>query len=211
MRKLDSLAADIMDLYYQDFPDADESFFTREFFERMVLDGYASLLQSVYNRSYELLRADNKHKTSMVVFDSELLTKEEVEVKEGKVTLKHRVMSFLYDQSGCAIQDVQGDCDFIRIRYFEKHKLKLIENGSEVFWWAEPSLETTELNFSKSTNAKANIYYLPSGDNTVQVGDSAADDIKRNVLALLWEAKKGGYPPDEINDGSKTVKQEQGQ
>ncbi len=209
MKALNILAADIKDLYYQDFTDSNEGFFDQEFFERQVQDAYAAILQDVFDKTYGLLRGEGNHKINMVSFDSQWLLREEIEIREGRAELKFVPMSFRYDQSECGIQDVIGSCNFIRIKYDEQHKFNHIVSSNEVFWWTERG-ENTELYFKGTCKEKAKVYYIPTGTNA-PIADSAADDIKKAVLALLWEAKRGGYPPDEINDSSKTIKKEQGE
>lgn len=209
MKQLKVLAADIKDLYYQEHPDTDEAFFDQDFFNRQVKDAYAKLLQDCWDSSYALLRADGRHKVEMVSFDSQWLIKEKVDIKKGAATLKHKPVTFKYDQSNCGVQDILGKCNFIRIKYDEQHKFKHITQTKEVFWWVEPD---AEISFHGTCNEEATVYYIPSGDDSsVSIADGAADDIKRVVLALMFEAKKGGYPIDEINDTSKTIKNQQGE
>lgn len=203
--KASTLAGDIMDLYIQDYGDSNDDFFDDEFFKRQVADTRAALLDADFKTGYAALRSDRMHQVNMVSFDPLWLVPEDIEIKEGKAVLKHRAVSFAFDNSAVGVQDViADDCNLIRVKYDQGWMMKDSDVfEGESFWFVFPSVDKTVLKFKGCKCKSATVLYIPEFYDDMEINQAKADAIKDVVLRNMFAAKNGGFPVDQTNDSNK--------
>jgi hypothetical protein len=215
MKLLREIAADCMDAYNQDYADDNETFFDQPYFERQCADAYSSLVDNQYQVVYAALRADNRHRTEFVTLDPLMLTQENVEIKKDgesgywKAELKGKIFSFKYDQSSCGLQAIyaaqRGKCTLVRSKQEQAYLDEFMPNNDTVYYW--PWNGGVRLDKGFCTQLIVTYVAQPTPDLPVQ--DGLAWDIKKNVLDLMFNAKRGGQPSDPTNDSSSVISNEE--
>lgn len=215
MRLLEEIAADCMDAYNQEFVDDNETFFNQQYFESLCMDAYGDLVDKSYQTAYAALRADNKHRTTYVELDPTMLSKENVDVEREEGTgywhskLKGKVFSFQYDQSSCGLQTIipqkRGECVLVRDKQNQEFLDNFMPESTVVSYWPWDD----GVRYDKGCCKKVTILYVAAPHPKLPVQDGMALTIRKNVLELMFNAKRGGQPSDPSNDSSKVISNEE--
>lgn len=216
MKLLEEIAADCMDAYNQEFVDDNETFFNQQYFESACADAYSDLMDNQYQTIYAALRADNRHRTSFVEIDPIVCTSEKITVEKDeetgywKATLTGRVISFRYDQSSCGVQQIyptkRGECVLVRSKQMMDFLDNFMPPSKVVHYWP---VTDNEVRFDSGCCKEVVINYVSSPHPKLKIQDGLAHTIKTNVLALMFNAKRGGQPVDPTNDSSKIITNEE--
>lgn len=198
--KRDTLAQDIMTLFYQDLFVSSDQPFDIDFFIRAVNDSYEAILRQEYIDTYSILRKNGEHLVQLVTFDTKWLRSETLELKKDepsglwKVTPGGKIFSFPFDQSSVGIQDVRSvrynDCNLVRADVGTGWQDKHMPDNSVTSWWPEGD----DIFFDKDCCKKIRVFYVPVPDETLQMQQGLANQIKEYVLKLMFAAKEGNVP-----------------
>lgn len=153
-----------MDKYYREYK-GNTGFFTLDDF---IFNGgiqVAEFYQRLYNEKYAELRQEKIHKDELVGVDEELLSSQELEVKDNIATLQYPVMSFLYDKSNVGFQFLlpvkPSDIKLERSSLDEVWQFDYIPETNRVFWYARQGTLRFKKN-SACTLQKVELLYIPS-------------------------------------------------
>jgi hypothetical protein len=210
MKRVDVLASDIMDLYYQTYKEENEDFFDLDFFIRQVVDAHAFLVRQEYKEQYAMLRGEGAHKVWGVTFSEQWLKKHTGKLeKDGKffsVKLPDPVLSFPYDQSFCGIQlVVPHHCDVHRTSRAQYWALKFVDGV--IFWWPEVTADSTKVTCSDNAPQELDVYYIPVPGEDTELDDGLADPIKDIVWTRMAKARQGEVVDTTNDSNTNTVPQ----
>lgn len=208
MKRLDVLAQDVMDAYYQNpYVDDNEQPFDHAYFVRACMDEYASILSKQFLAIWQHQRSEGYNRTHNVSLDNAWLVWEQVKIERDESRgdyfgkLKHAIMSFDYDQSDIGLHDVVpvrvGKCNPVRDRRATSWMDKMLPPTNAMFYRAEGSA----VRFNNNCCPEVMVGYVPAPHEDMQFKDAAAADIKRGVLQFMMAARQG-VVVDMTNDSN---------
>lgn len=210
MSKLNVVAQNIMDLYYQTYK-SEEHFFELYHFKYMASIAYSSFLQLEYEKSYALNKQETG--TGFATLNAAWFINEHVkieksdEIAEYVACLPVLPFQFKYDQQHHGIKAIlplNGKCkEFIKWSMEQRYKLELLPPSPEVYWF--PLGEKVYFDHLFCGMSQAIIIYIPSAsclnDNAV-IPDPMEADVVTATLNLMFQAKAGTPVIDVTSDGN---------
>lgn len=214
--KINYIAQNLMDSYYQD-EKPDEEFFQFYHFRYMAISVYAAIMQTEWEQGYGMSRNEGEGAILSPV-PPEWFVPEEVTLTGSTpnyiATLKIGAFVFSKDKSSSGILSVtaEGLCsDFIRINAYETFGLSMAPKTNKSFWY--PFGKGVNI-YSQCGLSKVTIYRIPAIDteNIEQDTDIPAmfeEKIRINVLQYMLGAKSGNVVDFTANyNTNKTVASE---
>lgn len=199
MAQLGITAQNLMDLWYQEDPSAEE-FFEIYHFKYMVSIAYAQLLQEEYNQSYK--KSLQEEGIGIPSLSSDWYISEEVkvipsgDVSPFKSELKRKPFAFAFDRQNSGVKDIlpiSGKCrDFIRIALESKWQLDHVPTENIVYWYVLDKNIYFEKLFCGTKAVR--ILYIPSIDDledTASIPSVYEGQIIAGALQLMKMAKDG--------------------
>jgi len=157
-----------MDNYFRDYKPNTGFFELNDFIFRAAAT-ISSFYQKIYDVNYQELRQDKINKTELVSFDPDILSVQEMEIKDNEAKLKFPVMSFLSDKSSTGYQFLlpikPKEVTFERSSMDDLWVYQYVPKTSRVFWRPQGG----KIKFFKNFNGgliTAELYYIPSVMNS---------------------------------------------
>lgn len=162
------IAQSAMDAYYRDYK-GNTGFFDLNDFIFRAGASVAEYYQKTYDQKYAELRQEKRHRDELIGVDTDLLSVQELTVKDGEATLKFPVMSFLYDTSGMGYQQLISikpkEAVLERSSMDELWQYNYLPKTCRIFWRPQNG----KLKFYMNANANVSLvelYYIPSVMNS---------------------------------------------
>lgn len=216
MAKLGDIAQQVMDLYYQNFPD-NAAFFDLEDFKDHVATTYTDLLDTLF----QLERKDRKANEGFanVEIPPQWTLPETLEVKFDKekskffINTEWPIYAFKFDATAYALQPLVGlgngcnnkPCRFRRITLYEAQFQNVTPPVSVVFYYLNSATEIVFLGAKEG--AKVEAHYIPQivgADDDCLLADSIVRTVIDACLERFFKSKNGNFV-DKANDQNPNV------
>lgn len=158
------IGSSAQDLYYRDFK-GNTGFFELDDFIFRAGVTVAEFYQKLYEQKYQELRQERTQKDELVGIDPDLLSVQELAVKDNEAVIEFPVMSFLYDQSSTGYQFVMPvnpkGVKLERCSMAEIWQFDYLPTSNRILWLPQNG----KLKFKTTGNCNiqaVELYYIPS-------------------------------------------------